>query len=78
MVCQKAHCLTLQTGQVEVGSKCGPDGNYHSCHVYKGIHFHTNQNEPPSGKYRIALQQSQNHFYTTWREPKQHPEKLQN
>ena len=26
------------------------------CHVYKGIHHHTNQNEPPSGKYRNALQ----------------------
>ena len=27
-----------------------------SCHVCKGIHHHTNQNEPPSGKYRNALQ----------------------
>ena len=27
-----------------------------SCHVCKGIHHHTNQKEPPSGKYRNALQ----------------------
>ena len=26
------------------------------CHVCKGIHHHTNQNEPPSGKYRNDLQ----------------------
>ena len=29
---------------------------YLSCHVCKGIHHHTNQNEQPSGKYRNALQ----------------------
>ena len=27
-----------------------------SCHVCKGIHHHTNQNEAPSGKYRNAIQ----------------------
>ena len=26
------------------------------CHVCKRIHHHTNQNEPPSGKYRNAIQ----------------------
>ena len=27
-----------------------------SCHVCKGIHYHTNQNEPPSGKYTNAIE----------------------
>ena len=35
------------------------------CHVYKGIHYDTNQNEPQSTKYRNALQYiSSNCHYT--------------